>query len=428
MIGYRGIDGFRRATRVTAWNVLFLLAGLALVVVVGEVWIRSIQPAVEKQPFTENTVLWDFSPRVGSRLKPNSEVRFTNGRDFWTVTRINSLGFPDREPIDGKRAAESCHVAVIGDSIVEGLQVSIDEKLHIQLEELAARRLPDLDVTASAWGLMGTGQIAQTAFYDEFVRRMNPNLLVLVFVPNDFIDNVPLLNAINTGYDPDRLPQRSAERDKDGFMVMRPPGGESRPHKLPPPPLPPERRAKWPLRFLNWLESLASVRSEGDRFSTFAHRSGVLAERPRYAPILADGPMPRDAYALVKKASPRVREYALEYTSFGLDRFKERADRDGVHLVILSIQQMRERQSRGASPLFDALRALARTRGVPVIDQYDHAIRQGVEIFDLRWKHDGHWNPLGHRLAAEALVEWLAGNRRVCDDGDESSPVDDNRS
>lgn len=382
---------------------------------------------MEKQPFTENALLWDFHPRVGSRLKPNSEVRLTNGRDFWTVTRINSLGFADREPIDGKRAAESCHVAIIGDSLVEALQVSIDEKLHVRLEQLAARRLPELDVTASAWGLMGTGQIAQTAFYDEFVPRTNPNLLVLVFVPNDFIDNVPLLNAINTGYDPDRLPQQSAERGEDGSMTMRPPDGESWLHKLPPAPFPPERRARWPLRFLNWLESLASASSESNRFSAFAHRIGVLAERPRYAPILADGPMPHDAYALVRKASPRVREYALEYTAFGLDRFKERADRDGVRLVILSIQQMRERRSPGASP-FDALRALARTRGIPVIDQYDHAIRQGVEIFDLRWKHDGHWNPLGHRLAAEALVEWLAGNRRVCDDGDESSPVDDNRS
>ena len=37
MIGYRGIDGFRRAARVIAWNALFLLAGLALVVGVGEV-------------------------------------------------------------------------------------------------------------------------------------------------------------------------------------------------------------------------------------------------------------------------------------------------------------------------------------------------------------------------------------------------------
>ena len=406
----RAAGGWRRAARVIAWNVLPLLAGLALFAGGFETWLRLTRP------FEENAISWDFHPRAGVGLEPNSEVRFTNGLDFWTVTRINSLGFPDREPIDGKRAAESCHVAVIGDSIVEALQVSIDEKLHVQLEEIAAENLPDLDVTASAWGLMGTGQIAQTAYYDEFVRRMNPNLLVLVFVPNDFIDNVPLLNALGTGYDPDHLPHLSAERIEDGSMTLRTPYREFYRHKLPQPPPPPAAEDA-AFRLENMLDARTAARSERDRLAALVtHRAAVLAERPRYAPILAEGRPPYDAWRLFRKTSTRVQEYALGYTSFGLDQFKDRADRDGVHLVILAIQQLRERKDD--SP-FHVVRALARERGIPVIDQYDYALRQGLEDRDLRWKYDGHWNALGHRIAAEALAEWLADNRRICD---ESSP------
>ena len=405
---------FLRAGRVIAWNALLLLAGLALFTSGFEIWLRLTRP------FEENTIRWKFHPRAGSLFEPNSEFRFTNGLDFWTVSRVNSSGFLDREPIDGKRAAESCHVAVIGDSFVEAKEVPIDEKFHVQLEEIAAENLPNLDVTASAWGLMGTGQIAQSAYYDEFVRRMSPKLVVLVFVPNDFIDNVPLLVSMVTSYDPDRLQHLSAERSEDGSMTLRPPDSEGWRHKLAPPSRP-QSGAAASLRLMNWIDAKIAMRPDYDREAALLiYRQKILAERPRYASIIeaSGGWLPGNAWLLIGDTTPDVLQYALDFTSFGLDLFKKRADRDGVHLVILSVHEMRKRP--GASP-FDVLNAMAEERGIPVIDQYDYALRQGVEIRDLHWEHDGHWNALGHRVAAEALAEWLANNRHLCDDGDGSS-------
>ena len=62
-----------------------------------------------------------------------AEVRWTNGLDFWTVSRTNSPGFLDREPPDPERAAASRHVAVFGDSFVEAKEVAVADKFHVRL-------------------------------------------------------------------------------------------------------------------------------------------------------------------------------------------------------------------------------------------------------------------------------------------------------
>ena len=184
------------------------MAGLALIGAVGEAYWRL------QVPFTERHVPRVWSPIAGWLYAPNAETRYTNGLDYWVESRTNSLGFADREPIGIERAASSCHIAIIGDSVVEALQVPIAAELQVRLEELAARDLPHLDVTTSAFGIADTGQVNQLAYYDEFARHLRPALVVLVFVPNDFIDNSPILFGMRRGTDPQRLRNVSAARGR----------------------------------------------------------------------------------------------------------------------------------------------------------------------------------------------------------------------
>ena len=125
-----------RALRRVAWNASLLLAGLALIGLAGEAWLRLTTPFVGRHYPKQ------FVPGVGVLGKPDSEVRWTNGLDYWTVSRTNSLGFLDREPLDPERAAASCHVAVIGASFVEAKEVAVADKFHVVLEALAGRELP----------------------------------------------------------------------------------------------------------------------------------------------------------------------------------------------------------------------------------------------------------------------------------------------
>ena len=245
-------DRIRRALRLLGWNALFLAGALALTAALGETYFRVTMP------FRNSHVPSHFVPKVGIVRKPNSEIRHTNGVDFWTVSRTNSLGFLDREPVSPERAAAGCHVAIIGDSYVEAMEVPISDKFPVRLEELASRELPNLDITTSAFGLTNTGQINQLPFYDEYARHLRPKLLVLVYVANDFLDNFPILTALEKGYDPERIPWASAERRADGMLALRPPHPDYGAHRLPLPHPPAHAALKPAARisyFAKWVNA-----------------------------------------------------------------------------------------------------------------------------------------------------------------------------
>ena len=100
---------------------------------------------------------------------------------------------------------------------------------------------------------------------------------------------------------------------------------------------------------------------------------------------------------------PAIYEDALDFTAFALDQFRERADRDGAALVILSTHYI---GTRGDLGFVDRLTALpnaghSRHRLQRLCTPPGRRARR-----DARWKHDPHWNTAGHRWAAEALLEY----------------------
>ena len=400
------------------WNTLFVCAGLLLVGLAGEAWLRL------RAPFTESTVAWDrVVPEAGLMLFPNMEMRFTNKFDYWTSTRTNSLGFLDREPPAPDIAAASCHIAAIGDSFVESAQVGVEDKFHVRLEEMAATELPGLDVTTSAFGIRSTGQTHQLALYDEYARPLRPNLAVLVFVHNDFAENSPALYAMGTGYGPDGIPYVSAAQDADGAVVLRPVNDDVAARLSPADGEAPQLIRVWGdasrrSLFANWLGKKLRLRDRQAR-SIVSARAEELVLRPGYEWIL-DGWEPADIqdpgmleFFVLPDPPPVFRE-ALELTAFALGEFVDRTARDGAELVILASHTM----GPSGAPLFERMAEMARERGIPVINQWDYVERQGGKIEDARFALGNHWNAQGHQWAAEALLEWLRENPQVCDDAD----------
>ena len=404
----------RRLLRLVAWNAGFVLAALVLTALAGEAWLRLTKP------FMDRANPMRFVPAVGRVYEPDAEVRWTNGYDYWTVSRANRWGFLDREPPPPGRAAASCHVSLIGDSFVNAREVPIADRVQVQLEALAVRRLPHLDVTTSAFGIVGTSQIAQLPFYDAYARRLSPKLVVLVFVPNDFRDNSPVLAALWRGLDPDRLPWASVGRGEDGALALRPPDPGYREHRLPLNAWSVIRLAdedvlwanrwSWLARWLTverWLRLRAASRVASTREAL-----GILSRRPGYEWLAGEQPaMIADPWkALAKEALSPAFEEAMAYTGFALDEFKARTERDAAALAILATHYVGQPGDR----VFDRLHDLAAARGIPVISQRAWIERRGEDVRDAHWTHDAHWTPTGHRWSAEALLDWLTHNQDVC--------------
>ena len=381
-------------------------------------------------PFANRHIPNQFVDGVGVILAPNSQVRFGNWLDdFWVVSRTNSQGFVDREPVRPERAAAGCHIAFIGDSFVEAKEVAIADKLQVRLEEMAARELPRLDITTQAYGISVTGQIGQLPFYDEYARHLSPKLVVLVFYLNDFANNSTALQSLILGTDPDRMPFVSARKDAHGDIELRAADPEYKQFRLPrlPKPSPPWyetawKRTVWVSYFAKWLDSVRVnlirsiiVASPNDDSPQLTAWAAMIAEYPCCASLM-DGWRPINWLSINNTISeehlPPAFEEALEYTAFGIDQFKRRADRDGAKLAILTATE--EMGTRG-DPQFDRLNTIAEARGIPIISQYDYIVSQGHDYRDGRHRDDIHWNAAGHRWAAEAVLEWLKENQDVCD-------------
>ncbi len=389
-----------------AWNAAFIIAGLLLIALIGEAHFRLTKPVIEI------SIPFQFVDGVGVIREPNAELRYADwDDDNFVVSRTNSQGFLDREPVSAERAAVGCHIAFMGDSYVEAMQAPIADKFHAQLEEMAARELPHLEVTTQAYGISGTGQIHQLPFYDEYARRLSPKLVVLVFYLNDFANNSTALHSLPRGWDPDRMPFVSAQKDKRGALQLRPPDPEYERFLLPRLPKAWQDRAWDRLTrisyFAKWVDT-KNLWRYGSYRQIRAWRD-MLAERPCCASLTE---VYRYYTQFEKESLPPALEEELAYTAFGIEQFKRRTDRDGADLAILAATGD---MGTPGDPQFNRLNVIAEPLGIPIISDYDYIVRRGYHAEAGRWRSDRHWNATGHQWVAEAVLEWLKANQDVCD-------------
>lgn len=112
------------------------------------------------------------------------------GPHFRQAVSFNSLGMHDTEhPLE--KPAETFRILMLGDSYVHAVQVPETATAHQRLEENLAQEAPP-NVEVISGGVINWGTNQQLLFYRSQGRRFQPDLvLLLFFIGNDFLDNLP---------------------------------------------------------------------------------------------------------------------------------------------------------------------------------------------------------------------------------------------
>ncbi len=404
-----------------------------------EIWCRATTP-FRGFWITER---W-FHPEAGLLYRPGSEVRKSNQLEFWQATTVNSQGFLDREPAT-VRAPNACRVAFIGDSYFEAAEIPIDGKAHVLLENLAGNRL-GFPIEAVAYAISGTGQVNQLAYYDTFLAKSPPDVIVLAIVRNDLGDNHPGFQAMGYETLPDSLPFRTIRPDGDGFREV-PPNANWR-QEAPEAPSRPlgSRRARFTefltdysygyLRLIYWLQLVAPeiaawLRDLPD--DSPAQRAHAAAMRARIAAQLGD-PLVRwtneidddvTTRIVAGGGEPLVYAQAFAATEWAFRAFAARAKRDQVRLVALKTWWLTKRLDTESEPnpirfawapyinaRFESSLAAA---GIPVLDQANWVIdREKRPLRDASFRRDMHWSPEGHKWTAHQILDFLENDPQAC--------------
>jgi lysophospholipase L1-like esterase len=333
-----------------------------------------------------------YDSTLGLTLIPNLDVIHSRGC-FAGEVRTNRWGMRDRDRSLSKDPGE-LRIALMGDSIVEGVHVKPDQVMNIQLEKLlASQGFSNAEVLNFGLGSIGTTQ--EYLMYKDRVRQFHPDLVVLMFSDNDVMNNSssiqPEVYGIHTWFAP------YYNLDANGQLVLQP--VEPRPFNT----------------IHTFLEnhSVLSYYLERIwfRFNPTMYRwKGLRVEWGTYG----DPPDPewQSAWNVTEKV---------------LTLFKTTVESDGSRFLVVVPPsfhdidpdwQQRFSKAEGKIPpemnvasFSKKLEAIGLRNNIPMsfLKPYFVAYR---DAHDLKWPYfslscDPHYSPMGHEVMAEAILQRL---------------------
>jgi hypothetical protein len=246
----------------------------------------------------------------------------------------------------------------------------------VQTHLAAAFRKAERKVDVVAISRSGVGQASELGFYNAN-RQIKPDLVILLFVGNDFANNSILLESLRSGFSPDHLPWWFPTLDNDKRCRLVPPSADWDKHIL-----------------LNQPDRVARLRSRA-------------AEEVR----LLDTVMPDFVDSVFYYGDGKmteVYEQAVELTKCSFSLWKEAAARDGFKLLIVATDGVTIPNMSGQ---IDRLKKISSALEIPLFDLYPAWEKHGIA--GGKFKFDGHWNADGRRWSADAIFEHLMSRQLV---------------
>jgi hypothetical protein len=168
----------RRAPQLIALGI-----GVVLSLAFAEIVLRIVRPAQLSR--IEYPCIYEPDPELGFHYIPGSSGAVSGHFEIDNRVEINSLGFYDDEPLPP--GASSLRVLAVGDSFTAAMNVPRGDVWTAVVErELRARGYSSADVVNL--GIDGTGTDVHVREIERFLPRLRPQLVVLAFYGNDFLD------------------------------------------------------------------------------------------------------------------------------------------------------------------------------------------------------------------------------------------------
>ncbi len=360
-----------------------------------ETWVRTHRPRAQMEGLLE------YREDVGWIHRPGGQflhVGWGDSYEFVNRVVINSAGFRDVERTATKPAA-SLRIAVLGDSMVEALQVPQDE-VFAQIME---RRLGEMlvrPVEVLNFGVTGYGTDQQFLVYRHYARAYQPDIVVLCFFSrNDVFNNS---RELETGFPVTPMVKKPFARlGSDGLTWSSFDVAAVREFDR-------TRQAQRDAYLRTWKGSLRRVCRSCD------WARDVLAAGTSDGPSMEPQ---RSIYAADPDAQIRA---AWDLTTAIFRELVDSVRADGARLVLIGMPcpwelelEQRLRSDGAAATTEDprrperVVRAFCEANGVPFRNLLDDFVECETDGGPLFWAVDGHLTKRGHQVVADALIRFL---------------------
>jgi lysophospholipase L1-like esterase len=350
----------------------------------------------------------------GWALRPSNTAHQRN-LDFDVTVAINDQGQRDRphvieKPVDTRR------IVVLGDSFMEAYQVALEESLPYRLQEQLAN--DGFEVVNLGVGGYGTAQELRALQEDGL--QYSPDIVVLAFFTgNDIQNNSRALQIDTFGEDNEKVWGRPYVGVDDSSVAV---GDSSAPLVWTEPDAARMReaaekaerkRSGWLRRAWKLVEPTVLANRLQQLFARAAARMGAPPADPRAHfgwPFLEhfESPVWDEAWLVTRRLILEVRDVSRA------------AGAEFVLMIVpakLQVEESFRELARAQYPgvSFDekrinrALRAFSDQHGIRLYDPTPALVRSteagSIVYYQIE---DHHWNPLGHEIVTNGLVDLLS--------------------
>ena len=317
---------------------------------------------------------------------------------FSARLRFNSEGMRDVEHAIAKPEG-TYRIAVIGDSIVTGQEVDLEETVYRRLEAVLQGAGRDVEVLGFAVRGFGTDQ--EYRLLEHYALKYEPDLVVLVFTGNDIRNNSLTLEK-NPG-------KPYFELAPDGTLVARPFT-----------PMPDHSNTWKSILF----ENLHLVRFVYFRVGKIPWVHNALVKFGVYANVITE---PGGGDDLGKYNEYRALPWSAEWeeawrlTQSILLEFRARTERAGARFILLGVANTMQLSDEDFDKLRNDYPHIPLDRDIVHKRLASFSAAEGIDYLpslpamrelqaagtEVRLSCDGHWSREAHQRAAEILAGYI---------------------